>query len=214
LAFADPGGVANPAPVTAVQSGIFEGLNGNGSYGSNSIAPDASLQRVFFLLVSPTANATADLAVYDENTYLPLFNQPMDLSASEGTSGDFTIFDLIRWCQDGLAVLTNTGHIYLLRGPVVVPRLLGRSSAATLTASSEASLARGSGNTVLTLTGENFQPGVAVDWNGEYRTTTVVNPTHVTVAIPASDLDKAGTASLVAVNPGAETSHPLKITIK
>ncbi len=31
------------------------------------------------------------------------------------------------------------------------------------------------GNTLLTLTGSNFLPGVAVTWNGSYRTTTIVD---------------------------------------
>ena len=71
----------------------------------------------------------------------------------------------------------------------------------------------GTGNTMLTLTGSNFIPGVAVTWNGNYRTTTIVDATHVTVAIPASDLASAGSASLVATNPGASVSHALTVTI-
>jgi hypothetical protein len=66
---------------------------------------------------------------------------------------------------------------------------------------------------MLTLTGSNFLPGVAVTWNGSYRTTTIVDATHVSVAIPASDLASAGTASLVATNPGAPASSALQITI-
>jgi hypothetical protein len=72
----------------------------------------------------------------------------------------------------------------------------------------------GSSNTLLTLTGTNFQPGVAVTWNGNYRTTTIMSPTQVTVAIPASDLPASGTASLVATNPGASASAPLTITVQ
>jgi hypothetical protein len=52
-----------------------------------------------------------------------------------------------------------------------------------------------------------------VTWNGSYRTTTIVDATHVTVAIPASDLASAGSANLVATNPGAPASNTLKITI-
>lgn len=79
--------------------------------------------------------------------------------------------------------------------------------------SSTASLTHGSGNTMLTLTGTNFRPGVAVTWNGSYRTTTIVNSTQVTVAIPASDLASAGSASVVATNPGAPASNTLTVTI-
>jgi hypothetical protein len=66
---------------------------------------------------------------------------------------------------------------------------------------------------MLTLTGANFLPGVAVTWNGSYRTTTIVEATHVSVAVPASDLTNTGTVSLVATNPGAPGSNVLQITI-
>jgi hypothetical protein len=101
----------------------------------------------------------------------------------------------------------------LLRGPFVAPQELGASSAASLTSSSATTITHGSGNTMLTLTGSNFLPGVAVTWNGSYRTTTIVDATHVTVAIPASDLTSTGTAMVVATNPGASTSNALQITI-
>jgi hypothetical protein len=82
-----------------------------------------------------------------------------------------------------------------------------------LTSSATTSITHGAGNTLLTLTGSNFLPGVAVTWNGSYRTTTIVDATHVTVAIPASDLSSAGSGSLVATNPGASASGALTVTI-
>jgi hypothetical protein len=50
----------------------------------------------------------------------------------------------------------------------------------------------------LPLTGSNFLPGVAVTWNGSYRTTTIVDAAHVTVGIPASDLAASGSATALA----------------
>lgn len=123
------------------------------------------------------------------------------------------LVDLVRWGQDGLALLTSTGQVVLLRGPFVTPQLLVTNTAATLSASSSTTLSHGSGNVLLTLTGSNFVPGVAVTYNGGYRTTTIVDPTHVTVALPASDLAAAGSASLVATNPGASASNTLTLTI-
>jgi hypothetical protein len=126
----------------------------------------------------------------------------------------FTGVHLIRWGQDGLAALTSSGHLYLLRGAAVVPQLMNQNSAAILSSSSVTTVAQGSGNTLITLTGSNFVPGVAVMWNGSYRTTTIVDATHLTVAIPASDLATAGTASLTAVNPGAAASSSMTVTIQ
>jgi hypothetical protein len=91
---------------------------------------------------------------------------------------------------------------------------MNQNSAAVLSSSSVTTVAHGSGNTLLTLTGSNFVPGVAVMWNGSYRTTTIVDATHLTVAIPASDLATVGTASVAVVNPGAANSSALTITIQ
>jgi hypothetical protein len=71
----------------------------------------------------------------------------------------------------------------------------------------------GAGNTLLTLTGSNFLPGVAVTWHGSYRTTTIIDAAHVTVAIPASDQTNVGTALVVTTNPGARGSNVLQIAI-
>jgi hypothetical protein len=129
---------------------------------------------------------------------------------------------MLRWGQDGLALLSSeenystsqwTAMLVLLRGPFVTPQLLTANSAANLTSSSATTIAHGAGNTMLTLTGSNFLPGVAVTWNGSYRTTTIIDATRVTVAIPASDLASVGTASLVATNPGASASNALQLTI-
>jgi hypothetical protein len=76
------------------------------------------------------------------------------------------------------------------------------------------SITHGTGNTVLTLTGTNFVPGVAALWNGSYRTTTIVDGTHVTMAIPASDLAADGSAMITLVNPGAPASAPLTFTVQ
>jgi hypothetical protein len=82
-----------------------------------------------------------------------------------------------------------------------------------LSSSSVSSIAYGSNNTTLTLAGSNFLPGVALTWNGSYRTTTIVDSTHFSVAIPASDLSRAWTGWVVATNPGASASNALQIAI-
>ena len=216
IAFADGGGVANPASFPAVQLGVFATASGAGYLGEGNVAPDASLQQTYFVVNSAGAeySSTADsIESFNNNTYVSNGFTPLGFASAEGSGTTYTVSDLIRWGQDGLAVLTSTGHIYLLRGAAVVPGELTANASATVSSSSSSTIAHGSGNTLLTLTGTNFLPGVAVDWNGGYRTTTVVDATHVTVAIPASDLAAAGSASLTAVNPGAAASGGLTITI-
>jgi hypothetical protein len=179
-----------------------------------NVVPDASLQQAYYFGLSLEGTSTPTLASFSTHDYLPVSTLPVDLTPFEGVNPQFSVNNILRWGQDGLAVLSSSGYLYLLRGPAVVPQLLGKSSAAVLTSSSVAKLAVGSGNTLITLTGRNFLPGVAVTWNGSYRTTTIVSPTQVTVALPASDLSKATTGSLVATNPGAAASAALDLPVQ
>jgi hypothetical protein len=159
------------------------------------------------------------LVRYDLTTYQPEALLPMP----QGNYGYPSTWNMLRWGQDGLAMLdtyqdysTNNTvtTVMLLRGPFIAPQLLNTgSSAVSLSSSSSSTLTHGSGNTTLILTGSNFQPGVAVTWNGSYRTTTITDSTHVTVAIPSSDLAATGSATIVATNPGASASNSLHITI-
>jgi hypothetical protein len=215
LAFANAGGVANPSTNPATQLGVFSGLPGGEFSTTQNVAPDMSLDSVFFLVATgENPSGVNAVAAYDPATYLLTTIIPVDIPAIEGNNNSYNTIDFIRWGQDGLAALTSGGHIYLLRGAAVVPQLLNRNTPATLTSSSTTTLPVGSGNTLLMLTGGNFIPGVAVTWNGGYRTTTILDPAHVTVAIPSTDLSVAATGSLVAINPGALSSSALTITVQ
>ncbi|MGE0301047.1 MAG: IPT/TIG domain-containing protein, partial [Pseudonocardia sp.] len=68
-----------------------------------------------------------------------------------------------------------------------------------LTAISPNSATAGSAGITLTLTGTGFTNRSRVRWNGQDRSTTFVSSTHVTAAIPASDLAAAGTARVEVV---------------
>lgn len=218
LAFANGGGIADPSTTPATQIGTLAGASGGGFSNSEAFVADASLQRAFYTASNPQSyysySGQDGITAYDLRTYQPIWTMPLNMPTIEGST-DFTQVDTIRWGQDGLALLTSTGHIYLLRGPAIVPGLLtSGQSAATLSSVSSSTLAKGTGNVLLTITGTSFAPGVAVTWNGSYRTTTIIDATHVTVAVPASDLASAGTASLVATNPGASGSNTLTITVQ
>jgi hypothetical protein len=217
-AFATGGGVAAVSSGGGVtQIGSFTLPSSYYSYSSGTalVAPDISLGLAFLpgSTSSTTYGYVDGILSYDLGNYLRTGSIALNLSAIEGST-NYSIQDLVRWGQDGLAAVTSTGHIYLVRGPFVVPQLLSTNTAAVLTGSSVSTINHGAGNTLITLTGSNFVPGVAVNWNGSYRTTTIADANHLTVAIPASDLTAAGTGSLTAVNPGAATSPPVTITIQ
>jgi hypothetical protein len=204
-----PSQIATLPPIDFYESGI--------STSGVAAWADPSLQKDFLMLENTAGTWAYGLGRYDLTTYLPEAVLEMPASAS-GVSSNWT---MLRFGQDGLALLSfdNFGvtpavtELILLRGPFVAPQELGTSTAANLTASSATTITHGSGNTMLTLTGSNFLPGVAVTWNGSYRTTTIVDATHVTVAIPVSDLAQTGTGTVVATNPGASASNALQITI-
>lgn len=215
--FTVTGGVADWTTNPATQLGIFT-TTANSMWGYNGdVLPDSSLGRTFYVVNSNTSYSypqTFDtLQAFDNTTYMPAGNVSIDFTTTEGSNSSYTLTDVIRWGQDGVAILTSGGHIYLLRGPAIVPQLLNTNSAATLSSSSASTIAKGTGNTILTLTGSNFVPGVAVTWNGSYRTTTIVDATHLSVAIPASDLAATGSAAIIATNPGASASNSLTVTI-
>jgi hypothetical protein len=221
LVYGGEGGIVNPSttPPTQIaelflpefyQQGITE-------FGVGAIA-DASTQKDFVMEENAAGTWEYGLSRFNTTTYLPEATLVMPASASSIESS----WTMLRWGQSGMALLSepeseispqSTAQLILLEGPFVTPQLLQTDTAATLTSSSESSANHGAGNSVLTLTGTNFLPGVAVTWNGSYRTTTLISSTQVTVAIPASDLASAGSGSLVATNPGAAASNALTFTI-
>jgi hypothetical protein len=91
----------------------------------------------------------------------------------------------------------------------------GTNPVPALTTLVPSSATAGGGAFTLTVNGSNFVSGSAVRWNGAARTTTFVNATQVTAAIPASDIAAAGTAQVTVFNPapGGGTSNALTFTI-
>jgi hypothetical protein len=212
LVYGGLGGIVNPTTTPPSQIATLP-LFGSYFTFASAAAADPSLRKEF-LMLEPEGPLGYGLARYDLNMYIP----ETVLDMPQSTWANFGGWRMLRFGQDGLALLFmqdggQLGTLTLLRGPFVIPQLLNTSSAATLTSSSVTSISHGSDNTILTLTGSNFRPGVAVTWNGKYRTTTIVDSSHVAIDIPASDLVNAGTVSLVATNPGAPASNALTITI-
>jgi trimeric autotransporter adhesin len=216
MAFTSYGGVADVTTQPARPLGTFPLVSVNSYNLEADFVPDPTLGRAFYLAgydgTNYTAQAASGIAAFDSNTFEPAGFFPLNIADIEGTTASNAV-DLLRWGQDGLAALTSSGTIYLLRGPAVVPQLLQTNAPAVLSSGVPGTLQHGSGNVVLTLSGSGFLPGAAVMWNGCYRTTTIVDSSHVSVAIPASDLAQVGTAIITIINPGAAASAPLTISI-
>jgi len=85
----------------------------------------------------------------------------------------------------------------------------------TLTSMSPTTAVAGSGALTLTVNGSGFISSSRVRWNGADRPTTLVSPTQMTAAIPATDVAAAATALVTAFtpSPGGGTSAALTFTI-
>jgi hypothetical protein len=84
-----------------------------------------------------------------------------------------------------------------------------------LTSLSPTSISASNGAFTLTINGSNFVSGATVQWNGSARTTTYVNSTQLTAAIPTNDVATAGSAAITVNNPapGGGTSSSQTFTI-
>jgi hypothetical protein len=162
------GAIINPTTTPPSQIATLRLLNYGGIGGEGiGVTPDPSLQKAF-LMVEGLAGATANaLTRYDLKTDLP----EAFLAIPGSNPSTSTNWQTFRFGQDGIALLSSSENpvtyqsetsILLLQGPFVSPQLLSTNSTATLTSSSSSSIAHGSGNTILTLTGTNFLPGVAI----------------------------------------------------
>ena len=67
----------------------------------------------------------------------------------------------------------------------------------------------------LTVSGTGFVPNSVVRWNNSPRSTTFVNGTSLSAAIPAGDIASAGTAAVTVLNPapGGGSSNSVSFTI-
>src|SRR5277367_3777312 len=59
----------------------------------------------------------------------------------------------------------------------------------------------------LRIHGTGFVPGAIAQWNGTPLTTKFVSPSIVSATVPASDVAKAGTATVTVANPGGIASN-------
>ncbi len=88
------------------------------------------------------------------------------------------------------------------------------AAAPTLTGISPNSVAAGSGDTTITLTGTNFTPASVAQDNGTSLSTTYLSPTQLTAVVPAADLTTAGAESIAVATPNEPTTSavPLAVT--
>ncbi len=220
LVFGSGGGIINPATTPPSQVGVLP--LGSGPYGvslyGGGVVPYAAESKSFNIGVN-TAGTWLNFLERFDTVHFTL-EQAIQFPSSTSTSP----ITGTRWGQDGLAFIlpgtqttgtqTSQAQIFLVRGPFVLPAEAANNPAPSLTKTDHNTITAGSGNVYVTVTGSGFLPGATILWNGLPRTTNYVSSTQVTVAIPASDVQTATTATLSCQNPGSAASNTISITVQ
>jgi hypothetical protein len=215
LVFGSAGGIINPTTTPPSQVAVLP--LGNGPSSTNlvggGVIPYQAESKAFVIGVNDAGTAAYFLERFDTQHFT--LEQQIQLPGNSVSALSGT-----RFGQDGLAYLVpntataQTPQIFLIRGPFVLPAEATTNATPTLTSASQSTIAVGSGNLYLTVTGTGFLPGAVVLWNGSPRTTVFVDSAHLQVAIPASDVANAQTITLDSQNPGSGSSNSISITLQ
>jgi uncharacterized protein (TIGR03437 family) len=181
----------SPAGAVTVFAGTTIGFGGDGGPPSNA-----------------RLNLTTPLLVLNSTTSVP---ETVGIAA--GPAGDLFFTDsgnhrIRRLSLGGSTVVTcsRSGTITISAPPNPVP---------TIASLNPNTATAGGAAFTLTVNGTSFISGSVVRWNGSDRTTSFINNTQLTAAIPASDIAAAGTANVTVFNlaPGGGLSGALPFTI-
>lgn len=212
------GGIINPNTTPPSQVAVLP--LGAGPYGSNlyggGVVPYAAESKSFNIGVNNAGTALTYLERFDTQQFTSEETIQFPTSNGSGVAGT-------RWGQDGLAYIIpgaqssnsqSQPQIFLIRGPFVLPAEAVSNPAPALSSTDHNTITAGSGNVYVTVTGSGFLPGATVLWNGSPRTTTYTDSAHLTVAIPASDVQTAATVTLSCQNPGSSASNTISIKVQ
>jgi hypothetical protein len=217
LGYGGAGGIFNPFSTIPSQVGTLP--LGSGPYGTGlsggGVIPYAAEKKAFVTGVNTAGTWLLFVERFDTEHFL--YEDQIQLPTSgviENTTGT-------RWGQDGLAYILTGGigssspsEIMLLRGPFVLPAEASTNAAPTLTSVGTGTVAIGSGNQTITVTGSSFLPGASVIWNGIIHDTTYVDSNTLTLAIGAAEVNAAATVSVTCQNPGSGDSNAVSVTIQ
>jgi trimeric autotransporter adhesin len=221
LAYGTSGGIIDPTTTTPTQLGVLP--LGSGPYQTGlvggGVVPYAAESKSFNIGVNIAGIALTYLERFDTQHFT------LEQTIQFPTSNNSTVVGT-RWGQDGLAYIIpgpwpsnsqqaqQQQQLFLIRGPFVLPAEGVSNPAPALTGTDHNTITAGSGNFYLTVTGSGFLPGATVLWNGSAHTTNYVDSTHLSVAIPASDVKTAATITLSCQNPGSDPSNTLSINVQ
>jgi probable HAF family extracellular repeat protein len=131
-------------------------------------------------------------------------------------NGVFTAISVPGSTVDSAAGLNNLGDVVGLEYTGLFYGYAAFASAnngATLTSLNPNGATVGGATFTLTVNGSSFVSGATVQWNGSPLSTSFVNGTQLTAAVPGSLITNVGSASVTVVNPGTTASNALTFSI-
>jgi hypothetical protein len=201
LIYAEEGHVINPS--TGLPAGNFNI--------SGVMVPDSALNTAFF---ASSGSNSATIESFDLTHFTPISS----ITIPNVNGGPIR---LIRWGQNGLAFNTGgfgvSGQVYLVGGnfvspappftltspPTPTPPPTPAANAPKIASLNPSSAIAGGLAFTLTVTGTNFVPTSAVEFNGSALTTTFVSSTQLTATITSLDIATPSTANITVANPTA-----------
>lgn len=131
------------------------------------------------------------------------------------TNGAFTAISVPDSTVNSAAGLNNLGDFVGLEytGLFYGYAAFVSANGATLTSLNPNGATVGGPTFTLTVNGSSFVSGATVQWNGSPLSTTFVNGTQLTAAVPGSLITNVGSASVTVVNPGSTASNALTFSI-
>ena len=218
LLFGSGGGIVDPTTTPLTQVGVLPlgpGPFGYGLSGGGALPYQATSKNFVFGI-----NSAGTWAVVLER----FDTQHFELEDSILLPTNEAIvesFPATRWGQDGIALVLTGGigssspsQVMLMRGAFVLPSEAIANSAPVLSAAGSGTIAKGSGNQLLTVTGTGFIAGASVLWNGVAYTTTFLDAQHLMVAVGANDVSASGTVNITCANPGSSASNTVTLTVQ
>ena len=186
---------------------------------SNSVVPNDSLGRTFFLDWAYTYAQTSAVAVHaNDQTTLAVDGVVPFLESAVGQLPNIGFGIFSQWGSDGFAFLTFSGFTSTVSNSLI----LFQSSIASATpvsqppylgAATPAGILAGNPSFTIQASGANFVNGATINWNGTALPTTFVSSNELTATVPASFVAVPGFSAVTVTDSLGASSASLFETI-
>lgn len=196
--------VTNPSPGGGTATANFPVIYPPPALQSLSPSPIIANSGSFTLTLAGTGFTQASTVTYDNVSLTPTLNNPNDITVTVPNS-------LIQIPGSDAVAVTNPSP----GGGMSVLNVAVNGPVPTITSLSPSSVAANSGSFTLTINGSGYTQGESVYFENSFLTPTSLSSTSITVTVPNSDIQAAGTYPLTVTTPapgGGTASANLTVT--